>query len=160
MNKFSTVIYTLAFASVGGVLVATKGFTTMDSLMAQIFTVAAATLGVASIVSLVTDLNALRKEHTDHEFDRQLEEIWRVIGANSDRIEAQLHEVESRTNRRIDQEVDAVDNRLEGLSNDLNDRISEEVRALSDHYESILAAHEREQNAMSQHMNGIEVSNR
>lgn len=153
MNKFSTVMYTLALASVGGVLVATKGFSTMDSLIAQVFTVAAATLGVASIVSLVADLNALRKENTDHEFDRQLEEIWRVIGANRDRIEAHVHEVESRTNRRIDQEVDAVDHRLESLSNDLNDRISDEVRSLSDHYESVLAAQERVHSE-------IEVSNR
>ncbi len=127
-NIFNNTLYAVGFGLLGATIVSTKGFTETDSTFAQVLIGGTVAFGVAGIFVALSELKALREDARDKDMDSRLEDMWRAHERATERLSTEIDTVSSRTNQRMDQEVEALQNRLDRLSEQMNRRIDDDVR--------------------------------
>jgi hypothetical protein len=119
-TKFSTVIHTLTFASLGASVVATKFFSDYSNSLAMPLTVATVALGIASVVTLIGELRKAEEESTSRDLDSRFDEIWLSIRDHRREVDAALVEDRRNCHLRMDQEVEALHSRISEVQRDCN----------------------------------------
>lgn len=111
-SKFSTVIHTLTFASLGAAIIATKFFSDYSHALAMPVTIVAAALGIASVVSLIGELRKAEALAADRDLNIRFDEVWMALRDQRLDLENQMNEDRRVCHQRMDQEVDAIHNRF------------------------------------------------
>lgn len=111
-SKFSTVIHTLTFASLGAAIIATKFFSDYSNSLAMPVTITAAALGIASVVSLIGEIRKAEALAADRDLDIRFDEVWMAMRDQRRDLETQMTEDRRICHTRLDQEVDAIHNRF------------------------------------------------
>jgi len=111
-NKFSTVIYTLTFASFGASVIATK-FSDYSNSLATSLTIGTVALGIASVVTVFGELRKAEACAADRDMDARFDQIWRELRDHRREIEDRIDGCERQCHERLDDEVSAIHTRFD-----------------------------------------------
>jgi len=111
-NKFSTVIHTLTFASLGASVVATKFFSDYNNSLATPLTIGTVALGIASVLTLIGELRKAEACAADRDMDARFDLVWKELRDQRIDLETQMTEDRRVCHQRMDQEIDAIHNRF------------------------------------------------
>jgi len=112
-NKFSTVIYTLTFASFGASVIATKFFSDYSNSLATSLTIGTVALGITSVVTVFGELRKAEACAADRDMDARFDQIWRELRDQRREIEDRIDGCERQCHNRMDNEVEAIHTRFD-----------------------------------------------
>jgi len=111
-TKFSTIIYTFTFASLGATIIATKFFDDYNNSLARPLTIGTVALCIASVVSLIGELRKAQACAADRDMDARFDQVWKELRDQRLDLENQMNDANRHYHQRMDQEVDAIHNRF------------------------------------------------
>ena len=111
-TKFSTVIHTLTFASLGASVVATKFFSDYSNSLATPLVITTVALGIASVITLIGELRKADAREQERDLDTRFDDVWQAMRDLRRDLENQMCEDRRICHSRLDQEVEAIHNRF------------------------------------------------